>query len=479
MYKIIIFIIFCLLFEADAINSDTIPLKTFIITHYSDYFPYSFIDKNNEPKGYLIDLWKLWAKKNNVNVNFVLTTRKESIELIKNGYTHIHAGILSDPEIENFLFFSKPILEVKTGFFALKNLNINAFDELKDSSVVGIINGCFSEKFLKNYYPKLIIKTFNNLNELINNCLENKISGFIFDYNEISEFYNLNPKIKNFTLVETLYISKLKAGINKINNKLFEFVAEGLKKINKEELSNFDSEWFHIQTNTKTNKELLKKTIYLSFFLFVIFLIIHIFILKHQVNKKTEQIKKALDSVNIEVKKRTAELEEVNSKLEKEIKKHIEIENELKASKEKIIEQSAFLEQSNITMQKIISDTQEEKKKFENDIVENINQMILPILKKIETHDDKNIKIYAKITQENLNNIFSSFGIKIRQLNNELSSREIEICNLIKNSLTNKEIAEILNISYRSVEKHRENIRKKLNLTNQNIDIKQYLDTIF
>ncbi|HPG30571.1 MAG TPA: helix-turn-helix transcriptional regulator, partial [bacterium] len=136
-------------------------------------------------------------------------------------------------------------------------------------------------------------------------------------------------------------------------------------------------------------------------------------------------------------------------------------------------------EQSNITLQKVINEAQEKKKQTEQAIIENINQTILPILKKIESHNDNSIKIYSKFVQENLYNIFSSFGIKIKQMNYELSSREIEICNLIKNGLINKEIAELLNISYRSVEKHRENIRKKLNLTNQNIDIKQYLDTMF
>ncbi|HPN32470.1 MAG TPA: transporter substrate-binding domain-containing protein [bacterium] len=474
---IVTLFIFFLLVDLNAF-CDTPPLKTLIITHYTDYFPYSFIDENNEPKGYLIDYWKLWAKKNNVSVNFVLTSRKESVELIKNGYTHIHAGIVSEPEFEEYLFFSKPILEIKTGFFALKKSNINAFDELPDSSVIGVINGCFSEKFLKNYYPGLIIKQCDNLSCLINDCIDNKISGFIFDYNDINEIEILNPKIKEFALIETLYISKLRAGVNKLNSRLFDFVKDGLKKINKDELSSIDYEWLHIQTKT-VNKELWKKMLYLSLSLLLLFLIIHIFILKHQVNKKTEQIKKTLESVNAEVEKRTSELAEANIKLEIEIKKHIQIENELKSSKEKITEQSAYLEQSNITLQKVINEAQEKKKQTEQAIIENINQTILPILKKIESHNDNSIKIYSKIVQENLYNIFSSFGIKIKQMNYELSSREIEICNLIKNGLINKEIAELLNISYRSVEKHRENIRKKLNLTNQNIDIKQYLDTMF
>jgi len=210
----------------------------------------------------------------------------------------------------------------------------------------------------------------------------------------------------------------------------------------------------------------------------ILFLIAHIFILKHQVKIRTNALQQMLSAVNMEVENRTAELSEINKKLEIEIDKHIKIENELTISREKISEQSACLEQSNKTLQNVINEAAEERKKIEIAVKENINTMVLPILKKIESSNDNNSKIYSRIVQENLLNIFSAFGINLKQLNKELSPREIEICNLIKNGLTNKEIAELINLSHRSVEKHRENIRKKLQLTNQNTEIKKYLDTI-
>ncbi len=46
-----------------------------------------------------------------------------------------------------------------------------------------------------------------------------------------------------------------------------------------------------------------------------------------------------------------------------------------------------------------------------------------------------------------------------------LSARESEICNLIRNGLSSKEIARVLGISYRSVENHRLSIRRKLGFT--------------
>ncbi len=47
-----------------------------------------------------------------------------------------------------------------------------------------------------------------------------------------------------------------------------------------------------------------------------------------------------------------------------------------------------------------------------------------------------------------------------------LSSREIEIVNLLKSGLSNKQVAESLHISFHTVRTHRKNIFKKLNCTN-------------
>ncbi len=53
-----------------------------------------------------------------------------------------------------------------------------------------------------------------------------------------------------------------------------------------------------------------------------------------------------------------------------------------------------------------------------------------------------------------------------KEIVGDLTSREIEILQLIANGLTNKEIGEELFISHRTVDTHRTNMMKKLNLKN-------------
>ena len=66
----------------------------------------------------------------------------------------------------------------------------------------------------------------------------------------------------------------------------------------------------------------------------------------------------------------------------------------------------------------------------------------------------------------------------ITQLFSKLSPREIEICSLIKIGETSKEIAKALKISAATVQKHREAIRRKLGLTNRDVNLPSYLKNL-
>ena len=59
-----------------------------------------------------------------------------------------------------------------------------------------------------------------------------------------------------------------------------------------------------------------------------------------------------------------------------------------------------------------------------------------------------------------------------------LTAREIQIANLIKQGKTTKEIAETLNVSSRAVEFHRNNIRTKMALKNRKANLSSFLSSL-
>lgn len=89
----------------------------------------------------------------------------------------------------------------------------------------------------------------------------------------------------------------------------------------------------------------------------------------------------------------------------------------------------------------------------------------------MENNDTENIDAL----KHHINNLASSYGIEITKTHHNLSPKEIEICNLVKGGMASKEIADLLKISFRTVEKHHRNIRHKLGIVNKQINLSSFL----
>ncbi|MBL7171054.1 MAG: PAS domain S-box protein [Candidatus Omnitrophica bacterium] len=159
-----------------------------------------------------------------------------------------------------------------------------------------------------------------------------------------------------------------------------------------------------------------------------------------------------------------------------DITEHKRDEEMLKESGVKLREQKKALVLKNIALSEIIQQIEVEKRKIKDDIAANVNELLLPILAKLKIK--KVTRKYVDLLQYHLEELTSSFGRKITEKSVKLTSREIEICSMVKAGLTSKEISELLNISYQTVEKHRRNIRHKVGISNKDINLTSFLHTL-
>ncbi len=132
------------------------------------------------------------------------------------------------------------------------------------------------------------------------------------------------------------------------------------------------------------------------------------------------------------------------------------------------------LDRKNIALKEILSHLEEEKKNYANGISEIVDNSLLPALKKITNEDGSTNLAYLEIIGNDLQQLATSSGSTLN-IYSKLSPRELEICNLIKGGATSKEISALLKISAITVNKHRENIRKKLCISNKHINLSTYL----
>ena len=82
---------------------------------------------------------------------------------------------------------------------------------------------------------------------------------------------------------------------------------------------------------------------------------------------------------------------------------------------------------------------------------------------------------YLKVLEQNLQDVASSFATRVTDGRIRLSPREMEVSNLVKNGMGNKEISDLLGISVLTVERHRHNIRRKLGISREKVNLATYL----
>ena len=221
--------------------------------------------------------------------------------------------------------------------------------------------------------------------------------------------------------------------------------------------------------------------------------------------KQAEQaLRKARLALETRVKKRTADLAKANTELQEEIRQRKQVEDTLrenahrlqiayeqaimyaqvlneeiaqrKEAEESLREQTRSLEEVNAALKVVIRHREEDKAQLEERILSNVKETILPYvssLKKTRLGDKQ--MAYVSIIESHVHDVVSPFLQKLSSKYFDLTPREIEIAMLIKEGKTTKKIAELLNVSTRAVEFHRENLRAKLQLKHKKANLRSYL----
>ena len=157
----------------------------------------------------------------------------------------------------------------------------------------------------------------------------------------------------------------------------------------------------------------------------------------------------------------------------KQTEKHlINQEQELETKTTKIEELSA-------TVKVLLENSDENKRKIEEQVLSNVRELVKPYLEKLKMNGlNERQKIYLSVLESNIKKITSQFSHKLSLDYSHLTHSELQIANLVKDGKSSKEIANILCISERTVDTHRNRIRKKLGITNKKDNLKSYLLSI-
>jgi DNA-binding CsgD family transcriptional regulator len=137
------------------------------------------------------------------------------------------------------------------------------------------------------------------------------------------------------------------------------------------------------------------------------------------------------------------------------------------------------LEEMNTALRVLLESRDEDKIELEEKVLANVRNLVVPYVEKVKKQlKDERIKAYLNVLETNLNTIISPFSRKISSKYLNLTPAEIEVANLVKLGKSTKEIAAMLTLSYKTIETHRVNVRKKLGITNKRANLRTYLSSI-
>jgi PAS domain S-box-containing protein len=155
------------------------------------------------------------------------------------------------------------------------------------------------------------------------------------------------------------------------------------------------------------------------------------------------------------------------------------LEAGLREREKELSSKTKDLEEMNAALRVLLETRQRDKTELEETVLFNIKELINPYVEKLKktSLDDKQAT-YLNILESNLKNVAASFSHALHFKYASLTPAEIQIADLIRDDKTTKEIADLLNLSTRTIESHRKNIRRKMGLTDKKMNLRTTLLTI-
>jgi len=153
-------------------------------------------------------------------------------------------------------------------------------------------------------------------------------------------------------------------------------------------------------------------------------------------------------------------------------------QQELRENNMQLLIERKTLQETNAALRIVLSNIEDEKKRIYENIRLNIDKVIMPVIHALMPAVPKNNRKYMEILSRNLEEITSPFISGEVQLFRALTPTEVNICNMVRNGLRTKEIAQMRGVSEATINRHREHIRRKLKITNQQINLTTYLQSV-
>jgi len=269
------------------------PLRKITITHASDFAPYAFLDRDGKPAGILIDIWKLWASRNDVELIFIMTDWNDTIQNIGNGVADIHAGMFRSEGMKNVIDYILPLVRVDASLYVSRSSGITSIKDM-DYATVGVLNDDYAQTYLQQNYPNLVLQVFSNNNQLFSALVKGKINSMVSDETQMIYYQYRYGIPGSYRKVDELYSQNLYVGVKKGNKELSNFIQHGFLKVKRNEIYDIEERWILYSQKDIWRTIIRPGMAAAGIILLGVFLVNYIF-LRRKVQQKTAALNEELE----------------------------------------------------------------------------------------------------------------------------------------------------------------------------------------
>lgn len=130
-------------------------------------------------------------------------------------------------------------------------------------------------------------------------------------------------------------------------------------------------------------------------------------------------------------------------------------------------------------MRVLLKKREGDKAQLEEKVLCNVKDLVFPYLEKLRNGSlNATQASCVAVVKSNLADIISTFAQRLSSRYLGLTPSEIRVADLVKDGKSTKEIADFMYLSRRTVESHRNSIRKKLGIKNTKTNLRTYLSSL-
>lgn len=160
----------------------------------------------------------------------------------------------------------------------------------------------------------------------------------------------------------------------------------------------------------------------------------------------------------------------------RDISDRIRASREIEKAGRELEAKSLYLEETNTALKVLLRNMEEEKLKVQGNVLSSARELLLPLVEKLRGNRPENERnSLLDALETNITGIISPFARNLTLREFHLTPAELRIADLIRQGRSTKEAAELMNLSIRSVEFHRDNLREKLGIKGKKVNLQSFL----